>query len=202
MLKIYIARHGQDRDNANGILNGRRNQPLTELGMEQASNLAKNIYDSDLRFDAVYCSPLQRAFNTAKAITEALGISSPVVVEDLIEREFGVMTGQPASRIEELCAPGIIKGEKVTYFLNPQGAETFPILFERARRVLKNIQQAHLVDSSLLLVAHGDIGKMIYAAYYGIDWKEILTKFHFGNSELLLLSPDSPAEDVHVFKWH
>jgi len=41
---------------------------------------------------------------------------------------------------------------------------------------------------------------MIYASYYNLDWKEILTMFHFGNSELLILSEDTKPEESHVFK--
>ena len=48
-------------------------------------------------------------------------------------------------------------------------------------------------------VSHGDCGKMIYAAYYHLDWHKVLSDFHFGNGELLLLAEDSPAEDSHVF---
>ncbi len=33
MLKIYLARHGQNEDNANGILNGHRDLPLTDIGL-------------------------------------------------------------------------------------------------------------------------------------------------------------------------
>ncbi len=55
-------------------------------------------------------------------------------------------------------------------------------------------------DGSILLVTHGDVGKMIYAAYYNLGWKDVLTQFHFGNCELLLLSEDSPATEAHVFK--
>jgi hypothetical protein len=40
---------------------------------------------------------------------------------------------------------------------------------------------------------------MVYAEYYNIDWREVLESFHFGNSELLLLAPDSPAENTHIF---
>lgn len=56
-------------------------------------------------------------------------------------------------------------------------------------------------DSNVLLVAHGDIGKMIYAAYYELDWKTVLTMFHFGNAELLLLARDSNPEEAHVFQF-
>lgn len=32
-LNLYLARHGQDEDNARSILNGRRDTPLTLLGI-------------------------------------------------------------------------------------------------------------------------------------------------------------------------
>ena len=40
VLNIYVARHGQDQDNSNGILNGHRDEPLTELGRQQAKDVA------------------------------------------------------------------------------------------------------------------------------------------------------------------
>ena len=200
MLKIYIARHGQDEDNANGILNGRRNQPLTAWGLQQAANLADKIAQAGLRFDAIYSSPLQRASVTAQAVANQQGQITPVPLESLIERDFGIMTGKPVASIEAMCAPDIIKAEKIVYFLSPPGAETFPMLLQRGQQVLDEIQARH-ASGSILLVAHGDIGKMVYAAYYGIAWEKILTMFHFDNSELLLLAPDSPAEAVHFFKW-
>lgn len=65
MTTIYIARHGQNEDNVRGILNGHRNLPLTDLGRQQARQLARHIKDRELVFDAVYASPLGRAFETA-----------------------------------------------------------------------------------------------------------------------------------------
>jgi hypothetical protein len=41
---------------------------------------------------------------------------------------------------------------------------------------------------------------MLYAAYYELPWKEVLTMFHLGNSELLLLAQDSAAENAHVIR--
>lgn len=199
MLKIFIARHGQNLDNLNKILNGHRDEPLTSLGEEQAHRTATYIKESGLSLDKIYSSPLKRAFRTADIISEDLHLPKPETEADLIERDFGVMTGQPVSKIEELCAPDIVKTDTITYFLSPEGAETFPDLIKRADRVLKKIQSTHS-EGSILLVTHGDFGKMLYAAYYHLSWEDVLTSFHFGNCELLLLSPDSPAEDVHFFK--
>ena len=199
MLKIYLARHGQNEDNANGILNGHRDLPLTDIGIAQAHEVADKIKTTGLIFDSVLSSPLKRAFKTAEIIADANGLPKPIVVNELIERDFGKMTGLEQSRIEELCAPDIIKTDTVTYFLSPEGAETFPDLLHRAENLLNKIVEEHK-DGSILLVTHGDFGKMIYAQYYDLDWKDVLTLFHFGNSELLLLSPDSTAGEAHVFK--
>lgn len=56
MLKIYLARHGQNEDNANGILNGHRDMPLTEVGIGQAHEVAEKIKESGLTFDVVLSS--------------------------------------------------------------------------------------------------------------------------------------------------
>jgi len=199
MLKIYLARHGQDEDNAMGLLNGRRDEPLTDLGIIQANKLAQEVKDIGLKFDVIYSSPLQRAFETAKTVSEILNLNEPIKLDLLIERDFGIMTGQRLSDIEKLCAPDILKTNTVNYFLSPQNAETFPQLIERAKTLLNFIRNKHN-DGSILLVTHGDLGKMVYAAYYRLDWAEILKMFNFGNSELLLLSQDSKPEDSHIFK--
>ncbi|KKP43246.1 MAG: hypothetical protein A2639_02975 [Candidatus Staskawiczbacteria bacterium RIFCSPHIGHO2_01_FULL_34_27] len=199
MLKIYLARHGQDRDNERKILNGRRNEPLTAKGIEQANEVAGKIKDTKIRFDHIYASPLQRAYKTAEIITDTLGISKPEIMEDLIERDFGIMMGESQSAIEELCSPDILQTDTVCYFLNPKGAETFPELIDRAKRILSMLEDKHK-NGNILLVGHGDIGKMIYAAYYSLNWEDVLRMFHFGNSELLELSEESSPDQTHIFE--
>lgn len=197
-MNVYIARHGQNEDNRDGILNGHRDLPLTELGRQQAQEAAQNIIDRQLHVDVIYSSPLARAHETAHIIADMAKQPVPIIHPLLIERDFGVMSGRPVASIKELCAPDIIETDTITYFLSPEGAETFPELLDRARTLLAELEVKHSTDT-VLLVGHGDMGKMIYAAYYDLDWQEVLTQFHFGNSELLLLSPDSSPEDAHVF---
>ena len=60
MTEIFIARHGQNEDNANGILSGHRDLPLTGLGRAQACELGEGIRLAGLQFDAVCGSPLSR----------------------------------------------------------------------------------------------------------------------------------------------
>lgn len=198
MTNIYIVRHGQNEDNANGILNGHRDMPLTELGIEQAKKLAQQIKYAGIIFDKVYSSPLQRAYITWEIITDTLHINKPEKLDMVIERNFGIMTGKPIKDIEKLCAPNIIKTDTITYFIDPEWAETFPQLLERAKQALIYIENKHK-NGNILIATHGDFGKMLYSAYYNLNRKDVLIKFHFGNSEVLLLWPDTTAEEAHMF---
>ncbi len=224
MVNLYLARHGQDEDNAEGILNGHRDRPLTYLGRQQAREVGNKMKEAGFvfaspaisetllttRLKSIYTSPLQRAHETARIFADILSQNKKKeekkveVLDDLIERNFGVMTGLPASSIVEKCGSDhILATEKINYFLDPEGAETFPDLILRAKRLLSHIQQItanYGENESILFVTHGDFGKMLYAAYYGLEWDQVLRQFHFGNSEVLLLSQDSPPEKAHVFE--
>jgi probable phosphoglycerate mutase len=196
-VEIFIARHGQNEDNVNGILNGHRDLPLTDLGRDQANELGEAIKSAGITFDAIYSSPLSRAFETAEIVTAKANLPQPIVYDQLIERDFGILTGKPASQIEELCAPDIIQSDTITYFLSPEGAETFPQLVERGQRILDYIRAKHNAGK-VLLVCHGDIGKMIYCAATGKDWKSVLTDFHFGNGDLIDISGVGEAHKVKL----
>ena len=192
---IYIARHGQNEDNANGLLNGHRDLPLTELGRDQARQLGEGALQLGLGFAAIYSSPLGRAYETAQIVSDTMGLhETPTVLDEIIERDFGIMTGRPYSDIEPMCAPDIIKTDTVTYFLNPDGAETFPQLVRRGELALNRVKRAEHQDD-VLLVCHGDIGKMIFAAATGRPWQDVLHNFHFGNGDLIKVGTD---DSVHV----
>lgn len=200
MLNIYLARHGQDEDNAKGILNGHRDNPLTELGENQARTLAEHIKEKGLSFEKIYASPLQRAHTTAKIVAAELDYPEPTVSSDLIERDFGVMAGKKIADIEKLSGPDLICSDQVGYFLKAEGAETFPQALERASKVLAELAINHPGGGNILLVTHGDFSKMMFAAFYDLPWEEALQSFHFGNSELVLLAPGLNPDDAHIFK--
>lgn len=201
-VEIFIARHGQNEDNANGILNGHRDLPLTEVGRGQARELGQGILAAELHFDTIYSSPLSRALETAQIVSGILGIKKPpVVLQDLIERDFGIMTGQKIDKVEEMCAPHILKTDMISYFLNPEGAETFPTLMKRAEKVITELRKSQGTGRALV-VCHGDLGKMIYAVETGTSWEDTLKKFHFGNGELIQLEPNGKTHLIELDQYN
>ncbi|MDB5176308.1 MAG: putative phosphoglycerate mutase protein [Candidatus Saccharibacteria bacterium] len=184
---VYVVRHGQDEDNAAGLLNGHRDTPLTALGRAQATIIAEKLLGHGIA--AIYSSPLKRAHETASIIANTIGLNEVIIEPDLIEREFGIMTGKPVADIAKYSKNNF-QGDKILYFLDPQGAETFPVLLERAKRVLHKIQTLH-PTGKVVLVAHGDIGKLIRAAYHNWTWEQAIATPYLDNTGVLELEPNA-----------
>ena len=183
MNQLFLVRHGQDTDNATHILNGRRNTELTDLGREQAYQVATKLKDKNI--SVIYSSPLKRTFETASIIAKELGINEVIKIDDLIEREFGILTGKPLSDITKYSKKNLLI-DGVTYFLEVDGAEDFPALLERGKKVLAEIQ-ARSLDKNILIVTHGDISKMIRAAYNNWTWEQGLQTPYLDNTGIIEL---------------
>lgn len=99
MLKLYLIRHGETQWNAEGRIQGHTDIELNERGMEQARRLAARMPEEG-PFDAIYASPLRRAFRTATLIGEALKLT---VISDarLIERSLGQLEGLTMTEVKE-----------------------------------------------------------------------------------------------------
>jgi len=86
-----MVRHGQARNNVKRMLAGRMDGvPLTPEGVRQAEHAAKMLASAGV--SAIYSSPIERAAETARMISEACGV--PVVVDErLTEIDMGKFTG-------------------------------------------------------------------------------------------------------------
>lgn len=184
MTNIFVVRHGQDTDNAAGRLNGHRETDLTELGRQQAAQAAEKLMTE--RIDISYVSPLRRCQQTAQIVTEILKLPTAIVLPELIERDFGSFTGAFASDIPKLTTDMVVS-DGINYFLSGEGVETFAQAYERAQQVLELISHQH-PDQNVLLVTHGDFGKMLRAAYFGWTWEEGIMTPYYANTEVIKLS--------------
>ncbi|MBC6418111.1 MAG: histidine phosphatase family protein [Prochloron sp. SP5CPC1] len=180
---IILMRHGQDRDNARGILNGHRDLDLTDLGRSQVQLRAEQLREVSL--DVIITSPLKRAYASARIVANHLNCVQIEVNKNLIERDFGCLTGKSIAEIPHYASTILIV-DGVNYFLDALGAESFPALLNRAKGILQSLQVTH-PDQNLLLVTHGDLIKMLRAAYYGWDWEKGLKTPNPDNAGLVYL---------------
>ena len=94
---IWLARHGETADNADGRVQGSIDTPLSDRGREQARTLAERAETLDL--DALYSSQLARALETARIVGEHIGLD-PVVDERFAESYRGAWEGRLLRDIE------------------------------------------------------------------------------------------------------
>lgn len=88
--RVYLVRHGRTPLNAAGVLRGRLDPPLDEMGQWQAEQLGRLFARRPIGL--VVASPLRRAVETAQAIATPTGL--PVETDGrLIDREYGRWAG-------------------------------------------------------------------------------------------------------------
>ncbi len=97
-------RHGETETNRLGLTAGATDVALNETGWQQARAAASILKDRDI--DAIFCSPLKRARDTADCVAAALGLPATVIAE-LAERNWGALEGKPrALRVRNAEPPG------------------------------------------------------------------------------------------------
>ncbi len=76
-MKLILVRHGETLWNKEHRVQGFTDIALSETGKRQAERLAVCLRDE--RIDAIYCSNLQRAFETARVIGQFHAL--PIYIE-------------------------------------------------------------------------------------------------------------------------
>lgn len=98
MTELYFVRHGQSVANIEHFFAGNTDTELSPLGLLQAEKTAE--YFKDKHIDRIYASPLQRAYNTGKAIADIKGLEI-TVIPDLREVFAGDWETKPFEVLEK-----------------------------------------------------------------------------------------------------
>lgn len=167
-LELFIMRHGQTADNKKHLLQGRKNIPLSEEGIQQAMNAKADLDAEGIVFDRVCASPLKRAMQTASLIT---GVAEEDIepIEEIIEYDFGPLEGK---RVEDLGPNMRAFFMDPEAYIAPEGAETYDEMFERVEEYLKRME-AEDPDEKILVVAHGGTLHAMYQLLNGGPMKDM-----------------------------
>jgi broad specificity phosphatase PhoE len=139
-VTFCFTRHGQTEANARGLLLGRQDPDLDEVGGAQAQRLAAALPAPSL----VVSSPLGRARQTAAAF------GAPVEVDDRwIELDYGEWDGRPTA---EVAAEDWRRWQSDPGF-TPPGGESLATLFERVADACEDLVARDL-DGDVVVVSH------------------------------------------------
>lgn len=175
-LRLYFTRHGQTVWNVENKICGATDIELTELGHQQAEQLGEMIKNGAYHIDEILYSPLVRASETARHISEITGI--PMRAEErLREQCFG--------KYEGTARNGAKFAQAKTHFLDHyEGGETMVHLCQRVYNLLDELK-AESEDSgkTYLLVAHNGISRIVQS-YFNDMTNEEFAAFGIKNCEI------------------
>lgn len=190
--RVTLLRHAQSEGNAQGVLQGQSDFPLSETGVQQAEALARRWRKDRVLFDCILSSPLSRARQTAEIIAAALG--APLELnKDWMERDNGQIAGLRPEEIDErgLRPPFV-------HLYQPIGmdGESQWELFLRAGRAVQDL--LHRPPGKYLVVSHGGILNLAMYAILGIVPQANFhgPRFRFRNTAFAALEYDP---DRHVW---
>ena len=137
---LYLVRHGRTSANASGLLQGRLDPPLDEIGRKQALAIAALVGP----VDSVIASSLVRARETA----ECFGL--PVEVDDRwIELAYGEYEGVPAVEVPD----GVWQSWRTDGLFATEGGECFNALDARVRSACDELAE-RIAGEDVVVVSH------------------------------------------------
>lgn len=170
MINLYFVRHGQTEWNQKRVLQGHKDSPLTEEGIEQADSLKKRLLS--IPISKCISSPLGRARQTADILVPA---SIPIFENRLItEMQFGDAEGLPKELFKERYPQSFYNLWHKADLYDPSefSGETFQSMLKRGKRFLDSLR-SEKSESSILIISHGMILKVLFA----LIWEHDLTQF-------------------------
>lgn len=171
---VYFTRHGQTVWNVENKICGASESDLTHLGQEQAGQLGRRIAGEQIPIDEILYSPLRRAADTARRISEETGI--PCRPEPrLTEQNFGRYEGTARDGAEFARA-------KMDFLCRYGNGESMMELCQRIYNLLDELREAD-DDKVRLLVAHNGISRAV-ESYFRDMTNEEFAAFGIGNCEL------------------
>ena len=172
---LTLVRHGQTAANAQNLLQGHINHPLDEVGLLQVSLLGGAL-QKIAPVSRVIASPLQRAQQTAQAITQ--GLSQHIEVETdprWIELNYGDFDGQPVSSV----SPEQWATWRTDEHFRPPHGETLAELSVRVHEAIDALL-ADSVSAHIVVVSHVSPIKAAVAWALGVgvevSWRTALDR--------------------------
>ena len=149
-MRLYILRHGQTNLNSEKRFQGRMQTELNDIGIAQAEKVSELLSERGIKFDKIYCSPLERAIKTGEIAT-GMTRDKFIIDEDLTEIDFGINEGRKYDELQGETGNIFLSPES---YLPPEGGESLEMLKFRIKRFLKRIREENS-EGNILAVTHG-----------------------------------------------
>ena len=185
-MNLLMIRHGEIPSNVNKVYAGRSPERLTEKGVQQAREVSEKL--KSLKIDALYSSPIQRALQTARIVSETIGID-PEVNDAFRELEMGPWEGMSENDVAKEYPDewGVWNSDPAK--LRLEGRETLDALLER---VLTGVRDIYKNDSggNVVIVTHVAIIRVLLL-WHAKKSLNLYKTIHVPNAEIFKIRINS-----------
>lgn len=190
---IIVVRHGRTAANAAGLLLGRSDPELDDVGSLQAQRVAAALAgDSTTRVGRVLCSPLRRTIATAAAIGDAVGAGIDVE-ERVIELDYGDWDG---TAVSDVSAADWATWRADLDFAPPRG-ESLSQLGVRVRSAFDDLAE-EAREHDIVVVTHVSPVKAAVAWALGVG-DALAWRMFVSPASISRISTAGPSPSLHVF---
>lgn len=174
MKRIFTVQHTQSEHHTNGMVGSWTDWNLTELGKQQADQIAAKLKQELAGKDAVlYTSDLKRAKQTADSIADQLQIV-PVVKMELRERNLGKCCGKSVQWLRE----NLECDEKTIDDRLFSDAESRRDEWNRLKPFFDYVMAEE--SENIIIVSHGDLLSVFNAMFLGLGVESLNSCEMFG----------------------
>ena len=174
MKRIFTVQHTQSEHHTNGMVGSWTDWNLTELGKQQADQIAAKLKQELAGKDAVlYTSDLKRAKQTADSIADQLQIV-PVVKTELRERNLGKCCGKSVQWLRE----NLECNEKTIDDRLFSDAESRRDEWNRLKPFFDQVMAES--SENIIIVSHGDLLSVFNAMFLGLGVESLNSCEMFG----------------------
>lgn len=169
---LILVRHGQTSANAGGLLQGRMDLPLDDEGRVQAMRTGAHIRQN-FPHARVIASPLRRAVDTARAISDEVEID-----ERFIELDYGQWDGRAMSEVD----PAQWAQWRIDPMFRPPGGESLVELEQRVTPALEQLR-SEAQERDVVVVSH--VSPIKCAVTWALEVDSAVTwRFHLDRASI------------------
>ena len=151
-MKIYLVRHGETDSNREGRYRGWSEADLSPEGYAQAEKTGEFL--KKLEVDALYCSDLTRAMETARVIGKKCNLE-PEVKASLRELHFGEWEGLNYWEIMDGWKDAVSRWFEDPFHHPPPGGEDVNTVCRRIQDFITELKAEEPLPKAAVVVTHG-----------------------------------------------
>lgn len=164
-VDVYFLRHGETAHSQTGGFCGWTDSGLTDAGKLMGKQFAEAY--KDLKWEALYCSSLSRAIDTARPLADAVGLELQLR-DGLKEVNYGEWEHKTHEIAKVDYAEDFKRWIADPAWNSPPGGETIFQVAQRAGGVVEEILDKHK-SGNVLVVAHKASIRSVLCSLLGIE---------------------------------